>query len=169
MQKSITDDPEALAAEIVRRLKSGLVVLERCTGAGKSYLAATLRELIPSCAHVEADKSIGHKDIGYFAGMNIDALRQAVCEALCKSPITIFDGILARDLLEKIGHQGKLFVYVQLNSSVGVPADLDTLDQEEDDPEPFRGGSPLASEVAGYHRRRRPRTNSDVLFIRVAD
>jgi hypothetical protein len=60
-------------------------------------------------------------------------------------------------------------VYVQLNSSVGVPADLDTLDQEEDDPEPFRGGSPLASEVAGYHRRRRPRTNSDVLFIRVAD
>jgi hypothetical protein len=168
MQKSITDDPEALAAEIVRRLKSGLVVLEGCTGAGKSYLAAMLRELIPSCAHVEADKSIGQKDIGYFTGMNIDALRQAFAKH-CANRRSRSSTASSPGIWKKIGQQGKLFVYVQLNSSVGVPADLDTLDQEEDDPETFRGGSPLATEVAGYHRRRRPRTNSDVLFIRVAD
>jgi len=168
VQTSIAGDPQALAAKIAG-FKRGLVVLEGCTGAGKTYLAETLGELISGSSAVHADQFIAHRDVGYSVGMNLQTLRQAICQELRKSPIVIFEGVLARDLLEKIGHQGKLFVYVQLNSTVGVPADLDTLDQEGDRPEPFGDEGTLAAEVAEYHRRRRPRANADIVFIRVAD
>ena len=166
---SNASDPEVLATKI-RGLKKGLVVLEGCQSAGKSHLADTLCELIPGITVVHGDEFIAQKDTGYMAGMNIDALRQAVCEGLRKSPIAIFDGILARDLLEEIGHWGDLFVYVQRNSTVGVPGDWEILIQEEDEPpEPFGAEGVLAAEVAEYHRRRRPCANAGIIFIRVGD
>jgi len=164
----IPSDPEALAAKI-RGLKSGLVVLEGCQLAGKTCLAKRIGELILGTAVVHADEFIAQKDIGYMAGMNIDALREAVCKGLRTSPIVIFEGVLARDLLEKVGHQGDLFVYVQRNSTIGNPSDLDTLDQEGDEPPPFAAEGTLAAEIDEYHHRQRPCTNADIVFIRVAD
>jgi hypothetical protein len=78
----------------------------------------------------------------------------------------------ARAILERTTLTSRLFIYLKLVSTVGVPANLDFLDQEEDDAEPYQAidpDNPLEAEIAAYHRREKPHASADVVYVRIAD
>jgi hypothetical protein len=164
---TICDDQRRLATRIAA-LRAGLVVFDGCQGVGKSSLARSIAELI-GCEAISADEHVERGRGCYVAALRIDGLKCSVSGALERSPVVIFDGVCARDIVDRLGFVPALFVYVQRNSSAGVPGDLDVLDQEDrlenqGIAEDFRE---LDIEIANYHRRRRPRRNADIVYIQM--
>jgi hypothetical protein len=146
-----------------------LIVLEGCSAAGKTHLAALIGNALPDCFIVETDKFIERRGVGYVAGLGIEALKTALSEGLGQSRIVILEGVCARDFLEKTDLEPALFVYVQRNSAVGLEGDLDILDQEEDNAPPYEHATQdglLDIEIACYHHRQRPRGKANILYIR---
>lgn len=165
----IRDSPQLLSNE-VKAIGSGLVVLDGANGAGKTCLGNLICKLI-SCEVIHADCYIEHNQDRYIASLQAEPLNAAIHEAFKSSPIVLLEGICARDFLDQVRFTPKLIVYVQRNSSVtDLPCDLEYLDEEDDPVDPYQPSDPndpVEIEIASYHRRRKPKKNADILYIRV--
>jgi hypothetical protein len=71
-------------------------------------------------------------------------------------------------VVERLGSPDALHVYVQLNSPMGIPSCLDTLDAEEDGANISIAAElpPPHGEVLEYHARYKPSRRADILYIR---
>jgi hypothetical protein len=165
----IRDDPRLLS-DAIQTASSGLVVLDGANGAGKTCLANLVSKL-SSCEVIHADCYIEHHQDRYIPSLQAESLNAAIQEAFTRSPIVLLEGICARDILDQVRFTPKLVVYVQRNSSVSdLPCDLEYLDEEDDPVDPYQPSDqndPLEIEIASYHRRRKPKKNADILYIRV--
>jgi hypothetical protein len=158
-------------SELAEALKTvtGLIALDGCTGVRKTRLAEKIGAARPDSEVIEVDRFLEPNQDQYVAALRVVQLREAVWRALNRSGIVILDGVCARDVICLIGCNAAFHVYVQRNSSVGVPQHLDILDQEEKDAPSFHDPacppSLLELELAEYHRRRQPRRNADIIFV----
>ncbi|SAK49112.1 hypothetical protein AWB80_01303 [Caballeronia pedi] len=74
-------------------------------------------------------------------------------------------------VLECVRRKAALSIYVQKNSPIGLPSDLDFIDAEtgfEPEPDTVQYWSALDREVFSYHGEHKPRMNADIIFLRAA-
>ena len=163
----VNDAPSQLAEAL--KAVAGLIAFDGCTAVGKTCLAKRISAALLGSEVIEVDYFLEPHQDQYTAALRMIELREAVCAALKRSRIVILDGICARDVVDRMGCKPAHFVYVQRNSSAGVPQHLDILDQEESDaPSSYDPGytpNPLDIELAEYHRRQRPRRNANIIYV----
>ena len=165
MQPLIENDPDRLAA-VIRAIGAGIVMLDGCTAAGKTVLARDLAERLQAGV-VDVDGYIDRHQDTFVGALRVDELKSATEGALARSGIVFVSGICARDVADRAGLAPVLFVYVKRKTLAGVMADMDILDAEDGLFRRYRPG--LEAEIAGYHRRRLPCHNADILYINIAD
>lgn len=166
MQHVIENHFDRLAV-MIHSIGAGVVMIDRCTLAGKTRLARMLAKRLQAAA-IDADCHINRGQDAFIAALRADELKTAVEAAQARSKVVLVSGVCARDIAEKLGLAPALFVYVLRKTAAGVDGDMDILDAEDGVQHDF-SCSPLDAELAEYHKRRQPRRNANILYIRVAD
>lgn len=160
-----------LLVEHFRQLDEGLVTFDGCDGAGKTTLARAAAEALGCCA-VDLDKHLV-KETGEFIGaLRVDEFAKNLDDAFTSSRVVLLSGVCMQEALLRIGRQSAIRVYVQKISRAGIPCDLEFIDVEngiEASPDVLALFEELHMEVYAYHRRYRPRSKSDIVFIRKAE
>ena len=164
-QQVIKDDIPALAL-VIGAMGAGLVMIDGCTLAGKTWLAHDLADRLSAVA-IDADDFIKRRQDAFVDALRAGRLKAAVDAALASSKIVLLSGVCARDVADRAALSPTLYVYVQRNTTVGVVADMDIIDAEDGLLNEVL--HPLDAEIADYHYRRQPRKNADIVYIRVAD
>ena len=165
MQQAIENDLATLTA-VIAATGAGLVMIDGCTLAGKTWLARHLAARLSAVA-MDVDDFIKRRQDAFLDALRAGELKTAVDAALSSSPIVLLSGICARDVADKAALSPTLHVYVQRNTTVGVVADMDIIDAEDGVQNEFPNA--LDAEIADYHRRQHPRRNAHLLYIWVAD
>ena len=161
------DDLEKRIAAVPR----GLVTFDGCPLAGKTTLMNEIGRRL-SCPTLDLDHYLNRDNGHFFNALRLPDLERDVDGALSRSAIALVAGICMHRVLEAVDRTAALSLYIQANSPAGIPCDLDTLDAEDggvfdcDIDFPF---SALLQEVHAYHAKYLPRSNADILYIRVSD
>jgi len=163
----IADDPATLADRLAAL--RGLIVIDAYPAAGKSALLADMATRL-QCAAIDADDHL-NPNLGMFVGaLRLADLGGAISDALAGGSPVLLASVCAREVVERLGLTAATFVYLQVNSSVGIPANLHELHAEGDKSVPNTPHGewlpPLYREVWAYHLRHRPRQNADLVYIR---
>ena len=146
-----------------------LVSVDGASHSGKTTVAMKLaRDLrgvrVSSDCYVKADSSGA-----YLGRLALDFLADDLMRLKEVFPILFFEGICVRDVLEKLGIEAALSIYIKKIATSGLwHFDFDL--------ESFANGSaaqlyedePFRSDYE-YHYRVRPHESSDVTYVRVAD
>jgi hypothetical protein len=152
-------------AVMIHSVGAGIVMIDGCARVGKTRLARMLAKRLDAAA-IDADCHINRGQDAFIAALRADELKTAVEAAQARSKVVLVSGVCARDIAEKLGLAPALFVYVLRKTAAGVDGDMDILDA---DVQHDFSCSPLDAELAEYHKRRQPRRNANILYIRVAD
>lgn len=157
---------------LLKSVTSGLVTFDGCDGAGKTYLARQIASAM-GLTSIDLDCYLVKETGNFVSALRLDELTCAIGAALARSPVVLLSGVCMRQVLEAIDRSDSMYVYVQRNTSTGQVADSAFIDVEsgvevglEYIKSCFSG---LDSEVYTYHRKYRPWTNADIVFVRVAD
>src|SRR5437868_8047273 len=121
----IRDAPDRLADRVMT-IGSGLVVLDGCPGAGKTWLADQIAARGGNTV-IHADDYLNRNQGRFVAALRLEQLKAALTSALKRNGIAVLDGAVARDILDRVDLAPALFVAVQRNSAVGVPGALPIL------------------------------------------
>lgn len=160
-----TADIEALEHRVCE-IGNGLVTFDSCMLAGKTELMCEIARRL--CVQgLDLDDFVERQQGVFVEALRPQALTAAIEQARAKSGVVLLSGICMLEVLERIGCESNLTVYVQANNQDGTPDDIDLVGAEtgrRQDLIVFFGG--LEDECFSYHARYRPRNSADVLFIR---
>nr|WP_310143255.1 hypothetical protein [Burkholderia ambifaria] len=119
---------------------------------------------------IDLDQHLNRQRGEFVNALRLSELAAAIQEALQQSPVALIAGVCIREVLDRLQCDTVLHIYVQRNSPMGIPGDLDILDIEDG----RQLGdmsllSELDKEIASYHARYCPRRNADVVYVRTGD
>lgn len=161
----------AEVTDVVRSVTAGLVTFDGCTSAGKTTLAATVSKEL-GLPLVDLDDYVVRNEGHFVNALRSDELKAKIETELAQSPVVLVSGVCMQEVLRLIAIPAATSVYVQRNTAVGLPGDLDFIDAEsgiEAHADILQHFSELDREVYAYHRDFRPRSRADVVYVRVAD
>ncbi|PRG36690.1 hypothetical protein C6T52_14220 [Burkholderia multivorans] len=119
------------------------------------------------CPAIDLDPYLERERGEFSNALRLTELASAIEQACRQSPVVLVAGVCMREVLDRLGIAAARHVYVQRNSTMGIPCDLDILDLEDGrqiiDTSLF---GELDREVAAYHDRYHPRRNADVVYVR---
>ncbi|MEB4632282.1 hypothetical protein [Burkholderia contaminans] len=157
--------------ELVRRISEappGIVTFDGYHGIGKSTLTATLAHRL-SVPAIKVDGYLNKGEEAYVGALQGVKLRDAISSALATHSVALVDGVCMASVLQVIGMQPTLTIYVQRNSRTGIPCDQEVLDMEDGiELDPYYTTlitDDLDVEVFAYHKRYRPRANADIVYV----
>lgn len=152
-----------------QRVGSSVVVVDGASGSGKTALARRLAKDLAG-GRISTDcYVVAGTEGSYLERLDLEFLSDDLRKFQRVFPFVIFDGICARDLLNRFEVRWAHSVYVKKLASNGLwhfnfhveDFEAGTL-HEEDQMEPFRSDYE-------YHSRVRPHESADFMFTRVAD
>ena len=166
---TVRDCPHQLA-RIIEGSTSGIVGIDGCVGAGKTWLAFRLAELSGGLV-IDLDSYLNKKQDCFVEAIRLTELKSAIEEAIAMDGPIFISGACLKAALSKINVDVDFTVYVEKRSSnvPSLPDDLDFLDCEENgnisslDAEYF---SNLDREIGQYHADFRPKSHADVVYLR---
>jgi hypothetical protein len=151
---------------ILRGVDGGLIAFDGCPSAGKTALMNRIA-VNRKWPAIDFDPYIECERGEFVNALRLPDLTAAIACARLQSPVVLVAGVCMREVLERIGITAVQHVYVQRNSPMGIPGDLDILDLEDGRP---LGDTSLLNEldleVATYHARYRPRSHADIIYVR---
>jgi hypothetical protein len=164
-----TQTPEEVAALLRSSYGgalSGIIAIDGKDGAGKSYLAETLRNLIGG-AVVSLDSFLRQKyQGGYVPYLNLAAIGAAI--EGCAKP-KIIEGCCVLEVLESVACKQDVLIYVK--KVVFYPQyghywiHQDILDLTEPIDEAIRGKDSLTKEFILYHDKYKPLRHAQIAFL----
>ncbi|CAG9243897.1 hypothetical protein [Paraburkholderia caribensis] len=160
-----TADVESLEHR-VREVTRGLITFDGCMLAGKTQLMREIARRIGTQG-LDLDDFVERQRGVFVEALRLQELTAAIEQALAKFGVMLVSGVCMLEVLERIGCESSLTVYVQANNQDGTPDDIDLIGAEfgrRPDLVDFFGE--LENECFSYHARYRPRNGADVLFIR---
>lgn len=161
----------AKLVEELRPIRAGLISFDGCDGAGKTTLAEEISSALRRPV-IDLDKFVAPETGEFVHALDLVTLVQELDSALASSPVVLLSGVCMRQVLETINSNAVVSIYVQRNTQAGLPGDIDYIDVEsevEASADVLELFDELNLEVYAYHRAYRPRTKSDLIFIREAD
>ena len=148
---------------------SDLILIDGATGSGKTHLAMQLSKDL-SGIRVSTDCYI-LPEIGgsYLNRLAFEFMSDDLTRLQKVMPMIIFEGICARDVMEKLNSNWNFSIYLKKIANSGLWHFEYNLEEfqngnkmSEDNPEPFKSDYE-------YHGRIQPHLNSDFTFVRIDD
>jgi hypothetical protein len=115
--------------EVLRPLPSGIVSFDGCDGAGKTTLAQKISDALGHDV-VDLDKHLV-RDTGEFVNaIRLAELVKDIDGALTRSRVVLLSGVCMQQVLAAVNRSAAVSVYVQRNTSAGLPGDIDFIGVE---------------------------------------
>ncbi|MBR8333833.1 hypothetical protein KDW69_19480 [Burkholderia ambifaria] len=160
-----TADVAALEHRI-REIRHGLITFDGCMLAGKTELMHELERRL-GVHGLDLDDFVERQQGMFVEAVRLQELAAAIEQARAMSEVVLLSGICMLEVLERIGRESHLTVYVQANNQDGTPDDIDLIGAESGRrPDLIEFFGELEDECFSYHARYRPCNGADVLFIR---
>ncbi|KVV20740.1 hypothetical protein WK78_25860 [Burkholderia cepacia] len=160
-----TADVEVLEHRI-RLITHGLITFDGCMLAGKTKLMREIEGRL-KVQGLDLDDFVERQQGMFVEALRLQELAAAIEQARAKSEVVLLSGICMLEVLERIGRESNLTVYVQANNRDGTPDDIDLIGAETGRrPDLIEFFGELDDECFSYHARYRPCNGADVLFIR---
>lgn len=160
-----TADVEALAHR-VHEIRHGLVTFDGCMLAGKTELMREIARRL-GVQGLDLDDFVERQQGVFVEALRLQKLAAAIEQASENSGVVLLSGICMLEVLERMGCESNLTVYIQANNQDGKPDDIDLIGAETGRcPDLIEFFGELEDECFSYHARYRPRNGADVLFIR---
>lgn len=141
---------------------NGVILIDGWTGSGKSTLAAELATEIRA-VHFDLDSALKQDQGNYVASLNLDVVRNAIQS---RTGALVVSGICALEVLDKVGVESDLHVYVKRMAVWGW---ADELDLEGGIPEvQGASGEVVRNELRAYHQKWRPHISATHEYHRPA-
>ncbi|MFC0575360.1 hypothetical protein [Paraburkholderia solisilvae] len=155
---------------IVRTIGHGLIAFDGCTSVGKTTLMKKLAGRL-KCPAIDLDPYLNRQRGEFVNELRLPEVASAIEQAHQQSPIALIAGICMREVLDRLQLTAAVHIYVQLNSPMGIPSNLNIMDREDGHQIDDTYGKLLSEtdwEIAAYHERYRPRSNADVIYVRTS-
>lgn len=150
----------------VYEIRHGLVTFDGCMLAGKTELMREIARRL-GVQGLDLDDFVERQQGVFVEALRLQELAAAIEQARAKFGIVLLSGICMLEVLERIGCESSLTVYVQASNQDGTPDDIDLIGAETGRrPDLIEFFGELEDECFSYHARYRPRNGADVLFIR---
>ncbi|MBP0590489.1 hypothetical protein J8I87_12325 [Paraburkholderia sp. LEh10] len=150
----------------MREVTRGLVTFDGCMLAGKTQLMREIARRL-GIQGLDLDDFVTRQQGVFVEAVRLQELTAAIEQVRAKFGVVLLSGICILEVLELIGRESNLTVYVQANNRDGTPDDIDLIGAETGRrPELIEFFGDLDDECFSYHARYRPRNGADVLFIR---
>lgn len=163
-----TADVETLEHR-VREIRHGMITFDGCMLAGKTKLMREIASRL-GVQGLDLDDFVERQQGMFIEALRLQELTAAIEQARAKSGVILLSGICMLEVLERIGRESDLAVYVQANNQDNEPDDIDLIGAETGRrPELIEFFGELEDECFSYHARYRPRNGADVLFIRLLE
>lgn len=160
-----TADVEALEHRM-REIRLGLITFDGCMLAGKTELMREIARRL-GVQGLDLDDFVERRQGVFVEALKLHELTAAIEQARAKSGVVLLSGICMLEVLERIGRESNLTVYVQANNRDGTPDDIDLIGAETGRrPDLIEFFGELEDECFSYRARYRPHNGADVLFIR---
>jgi hypothetical protein len=165
-----THTPEEVAAGLRDSHKdalSGIIAIDGKNGAGKSCLAKKLQGLIGG-GIVSLDQFVEPNQHGGFVGF-LDQTAITTAIERCATP-KIIEGVCVLEVLDAIGHNPDILIYVKEIYFGYLWKDEDMLDRDPEEPLeeliPRKALTLLTEQVIRYHNKYRPSGQAQIIFNR---
>ena len=160
-----TADVEALEHRVLE-IRDGLITFDGCMLAGKTGLMREIARRL-EVQGLDLDDFVDRQQGVFVEALRLQELIAAIQQASAKSGVVLLSGICMLEVLERIGRESNLTVYVQANNQDGTPDEIDLIGAETGRrPDLIEFFGELEDECFSYHARYRPCNRADVLFIR---
>ena len=163
-----TADVEALEHRVLE-IRDGLITFDGCMLAGKTGLMREIARRL-GMQGLDLDDFVDRQQGVFVEALRLQELTAAIEQAHAKTGVVLLSGICMLEVLERIGRESNLTVYVQASNQEGMPDDIDLIGAETGRrPDLIEFFGELEDECFSYHARYRPCNGADVLFIRVLE
>lgn len=159
-------------AELISHLRSVaveracVIAIDGVDGAGKSTVAVRLAESLNCGTALDVDSFLEREQEKYVGALRIDLLRQQV-QQRDGGPV-VLAGICMREVLDRIGLQADLHVYVKRMAVWGWADEDEVEGLQIDEIERLLGSeNALKRELKAYHSRFKPHLRADVTYERL--
>lgn len=172
--KICTDEPKLIKSIEKLFLKSkGIVSIDGVDGVGKSTLASKIAKEL-SFPLIEIDIFVQEKQSGYIDHIDYNRLKKRIRENIIENRLVILEGICIQQVLDKIGLNSFIKIYVKVIDSYGFWMDeirFFPSDKSADEviAERKTKGFSLGhvEEIIRYHYTCKPHENADYIFERL--